>query len=445
MKAKKKKSLRRFLPTYRSFAYFTFAVGLGAILYGAGAAKLFHFLVALPSAFDSEFGNWFPDRFERSGVLRYDPARAQPGYTLYTVASDLTTHLVDMKGREVHKWLVPLDVAVPGSNRSIKTFFGLAVQQSEGGYLYPNGDILLIFEVRMLGHPVMPLVKLDKDSNVIWRTQIGVHHAIKVAGDKIYALTMEGEGTQPRDTRRQEPVRAAPSSADSVTVFDADGKTLSTHSVMDAIANTQDMRLLDEVRSYRGPLEILHTNSIDVLTEQTARFIPGAKPGNVLLLLRTLDMLVVMDLEAEKIVWALRGSWRKPHDAQMLPNGHILLFDNRGDLITKHGPSRVVEIDPRTGGIVWSYDGTDADPLDSADNRGGVQRLANGNTLIDEANAGRILEVTPDQKVVWEFVDRSQAVVRGRRYIASLGLRAHRYDPSYLKFLGADKSPVATH
>jgi hypothetical protein len=160
--------------------------------------------------------------------------------------------------------------------------------------------------------------------------------------------------------------------------------------------------------------------------------------------LRTSDMLVVMDLDADKIVWALRGSWRKQHDAKMLPDGHILLFDNQGDLM-EHGRSRVVEIDPGTGGIVWSYGGTDSDPLDSADNRGGAQRLSNGNTLINEANAGRILEVTPDHKVVWEFVNRHQTIIRGDNYIASLGLNVRRYDPSYVKFLGIDKNHVATH
>ena len=129
--------------------------------------------------------------------------------------------------------------------------------------------------------------------------------------------------------------------------------------------------------------DALHSNSIDVLTEQTAPFIPGAKPGNVLLSLRNLDMLIVMDLDTETIVWTLRGSWRKQHDAKMLSNGHILLFDNEGGLTTG-GRSRVLEINPKTAGIVWSYNGTDDDPLDSGDNRGGAERLTGGNLLINE-------------------------------------------------------------
>jgi hypothetical protein len=33
-----------------------------------------------------------------------------------------------------------------------------------------------------------------------------------------------------------------------------------------------------------------------------------------------------------------------------------------------------------------------------------VQRLANGNTLIAESNAGRGFEVTPHSEVVWEYL-----------------------------------------
>ena len=205
--------------------------------------------------------------------------------------------------------------------------------------------------------------------------------------------------------------------------------------------NTKNMRIFDEAL-VNPSFDPLHLNSLDVLTEQTSRFIPGTKPGNVLLSLRELDMLVVMDLESDTIVWALRGSWRKQHDAKMLPNGHILLFDNQGGLM-KHGQSRVLEIDPNTAGIVWSYDGKEKDPLNSEENRGGAQRLSNGNTLINESNAGRLLEVTPDGSVVWEYVNPLQSEEHGKRIIASFGLTASRYEPSSVPFLGSVKGHEA--
>ncbi len=429
---------------FRSAPLFVFAMGLGfaaAILAGpeSGSAvatgettllQIFNWKTAT--------GNWFPDRFEHSGVLRHDPARTQPGYTLYTVAPDLSVHLIDMNGREVHRWFVPKDEAIP-EVKSLRTLYGLLEPQVEGGYLYPNGDLILVYEVKSLGFPATPLLKLDKDSHIIWRSTIASHHAIEIAGDRIYALTgaMMGELLAMPPTL---PERAITAFAEHVSVLDSRGQTLSSHSIGEAMGNTKDMRILDEV--LLGPvLDTLHSNSLDVLTEQTARFIPGAKPGNVLISLRNLDMLVVMDLDSDTIVWALRGSWRHQHDAKMLANGHILLFDNEGGLM--HGRSRALEIDPNTAGIVWSYDGTENDPLNSADNRGGVQRLPNGNTLINESNAGRLLEVTPDGSIVWEYVNPVQSEERGKKIIASFGLTATRYEPSAVPFLGSEVSHEA--
>jgi hypothetical protein len=54
--------------------------------------------------------------------------------------------------------------------------------------------------------------------------------------------------------------------------------------------------------------------------------------------------------------------------------------------------------------IVWQYAGTAEAPLDSAI-RASQQRLANGNTLITESSGGRILEVTRQGEIVWQFLN----------------------------------------
>jgi hypothetical protein len=52
--------------------------------------------------------------------------------------------------------------------------------------------------------------------------------------------------------------------------------------------------------------------------------------------------------------------------------------------------------------IAWQYRGSEASPLDSVI-RSYATRLANGNTLITESNGGRIVEVTPEGDIAWEF------------------------------------------
>ena len=84
----------------------------------------------------------------------------------------------------------------------------------------------------------------------------------------------------------------------------------------------------------------------------------------------------------------------------MLPNGHILIYDNGNQLKR----TRILELDPLTQKIVWEYV---ADPPTSfySPTRGSSQRLPNGNTFIAESDSGRLFEVTPTGEIVWEFMN----------------------------------------
>lgn len=419
----------------RWVALFVVVFGLGVFYAATNQRQIDGLIASVRLSFQlrhkSASGNWFPARFDRTGVLRHEKGRPQPGYTLYGVAPDLSVHLVDLQGRELHRWSVTRDEVMPGAARQSRTFFGMLESQVEGRHLFPNGDLLMVYEQQAAGEWGGPLIKLDKDSRLLWKADIKSHHALQVAGDRIYVLTQTFVPPSPPPGIVPS-LDGLPYIDDNVTVLDADGRVLGSHSVLHALANTKDMRL-GEMVPFNDRADPLHTNAIDVLTEATARSIPGAKPGNVLLSLKHLDMLAVMDLEQEKFVWSLRGSWRLQHDAKVLPNGHILLFDNEGGL-SKFSKSRALEIDPVTGGIVWSYSGTEAAPL-ASDIRGGVQRLANGDTLIGESTSGRIVEVTPEGEIVWEYVQPVGDVENGQKLVAALGLSVERIDPATLTFL----------
>jgi outer membrane protein assembly factor BamB len=93
--------------------------------------------------------------------------------------------------------------------------------------------------------------------------------------------------------------------------------------------------------------------------------------------------------ESGKTVWEHRiGSL---HDFQVLKNGNILLQDSM---------THLVEIDPKTDKVVWQYDAKK-----SPGNNGkrievhGFQRLDNGDTMLAESGATRIIEVDKNGKV----------------------------------------------
>src|SRR4030042_4377079 len=83
------------------------------------------------------------------------------------------------------------------------------------------------------------------------------------------------------------------------------------------------------------------------------------------------------------------GNVEMPLAVERLPNGNTLIADG-GD----HAGfgSEIVEVDP-VGTIVWNY------------NKGlkfahSARRMAKGNTLITDTTNNRLLEVTPDQRIV---------------------------------------------
>jgi hypothetical protein len=135
---------------------------------------------------------------------------------------------------------------------------------------------------------------------------------------------------------------------------------------------------------------------VQVLRRELAPKFPLFKPGQVLISLRNLDTLAVLDPKRGSVVWAARGPWRRQHDSQFLDNGHLLLFDNLGST----AGSRVLEYDPQTQALPWSYAGENRAPFVSEE--GGMgQRLPNGNTLIVNSQGHNLFEVTRSKEVVW--------------------------------------------
>ncbi len=110
-------------------------------------------------------------------------------------------------------------------------------------------------------------------------------------------------------------------------------------------------------------------------------------------------LLAVIDPVLQKVVWTWgEGELDGPHDPSVLPNGNLLVFDNG----RRRGYSRILEIDPRTGEIVWRFE---ASPPESfwSHVRGSVQALPNGNVLITESTKGHVFEITRAGETVWDF------------------------------------------
>ncbi len=224
-----------------------------------------------------------------------------------------------------------------------------------------------------------------------------------------------------------------------------------------------------------GQYDWLHINSMSVLGPNRwydagdERF----HPDNIIWDSREANILAIISKETGKIVWKIGpdftvtpelrriGQIIGQHHVHMIPQGlpgagNILIFDNGGwagygipSRTSKDGTktdlrdySRVIELDPVTLEVVWQFDGSVFGGMNTLTARtkfysqliSCAQRLPNGNTFICEGSCCRLLEVTPDKEVVWEYY--APFDFDGARIY-----RAYRYPYSYVPQL---EEPIET-
>ncbi|MCK4409224.1 MAG: aryl-sulfate sulfotransferase, partial [Candidatus Eisenbacteria sp.] len=293
---------------------------------------------------------------EATGVVRHDASAAHAGYTLFTYARGPEAVLINMDGSVQHVW-----------SRVGSSYWARA-------HLYPNGDLLII-----TSDPYR-LMKIDRNSNVLWIYEKPAHHDFDVMEDgSIWVLVREAT------TRAH--IHGGTWLLDDVLFrLDPAGRELERVSLLEAFERTEIYR--DWITEGELPegTDILHTNSVEV--QEGGR--------RALVSIRSLGAIAMIELNTARVEWVVRGPWRMQHEAQLV-DGNLLVFDNLG----LGDQSRVIEVELETSAIIWFY----TEPGFFSRGAGAQQRLANGNILISESESGRIVEVTPAGDVVWEFVN----------------------------------------
>ena len=144
-------------------------------------------------------GFWQPERTEQSGVTAYDPARAVNGYTLYTSGEGQRAVLVSMTGEILHEWQLPFS-AIWDDTASVKDPRPDSMIHYREAYLYPNGDLLAIYEAVGDTPWGYGLAKMDKDSRLIWKYLAGAHHDLGVATRRQHLRPYSRDSATPSST-----------------------------------------------------------------------------------------------------------------------------------------------------------------------------------------------------------------------------------------------------
>lgn len=337
------------------------------------------------------------DSSQAVGVVHHDPNASQPGLNLFTNAHGCSAQLVSAAGAVLRSW-----------SHEPCQMWGNTILLADGGLLVVHQSPRLDrvpkrrreeFE----GTPaseLRDLLRFDATGQLLWERRAPVHHDVELTPDGRIATLTYAHRLVP-DIHPQAPVKDH-----AVAIFDTDGSLLDQLWLLDLLRTAPKPFALKPIEAHWSrpegidEVDLIHANSIEWM-RWTGLFDSGPLygPSHFVMSLRNQDTVLIADWKTRRVLWTWgQGQISGPHDATLLRNGNVLVFDNG----LGRGWSRVVEVDPRTDELVWEYRAPEGETFFSA-TRGAAQRLANGNTLITDSERGRVFEVTPSGEVVWDF------------------------------------------
>ncbi len=368
-----------------------------------------------------------------TGVTVYHPDRCYNGYTLVHgrgpwdpvrgISAEQVDrwHLIDMEGQVVHEFY-----GNPATQRGSQLFERVA-----NGHYISNGN---------------SIIEQDWDGNIVWSLSsdfrvdarpTGFHHDIQKTSEHTYLAMVADRVDAPQVSR-------VTLKDDHIMEITSEGEIVwewwGHHHLEEFGFSDRAKQIIFETGGGQQPGQVgdwLHLNTLHTLPDNPlydqgdTRF----KPGNILSCSRNGNQIFIIEKSTGNIVWKwgyldqmetmwLNGTERQnqylvgPHDPKMLHNGNILIYDNGGG--TGYPPinrfyTRLVEINPVSGEVVWEYAaGPQASKFLSIVT-GGVQRLPNGNTLSLDTDKGRIFEVTWEGEIVWEYINPRGGFYRTQR------------------------------
>jgi outer membrane protein assembly factor BamB len=293
------------------------------------------------------------------------PGRFEPGYILYSPYAGDGFYLVQREGAIVHRWQ---------TGRYTKI-----AELLEGGRLLYAQMRIGVFEVDWA------------NTEVLW-AYLGRQHHDFCREPSGHTLVLQHELTF-----NAEVWHGAIDHNDAIVEVDERGEV-----VWEWHAD-QHCRELSELAGIKFPRECqvsdwAHTNTVEALPDTPlGRRDERFRAGNILFSSRNIHTIGAIDRPSGEVIWAFgRGELDGQHMPTMLPDGHLMVFDNG----TGRGFSRVIELDPESDHIVWEFR---LPEYAFARALSGQELLANGNILICAGNPGVIMEVTRAGEVVWEL------------------------------------------
>lgn len=316
----------------------------------------------------------------RSKPLIYLSNSAPKGYRVMQGVFDFKDYLhgaimLDPQGKVVHEWHFNTE--------------GIAWEHNNDPNIFPHG-----FEIGRDGSVITAydagksLTKYDYCSNVVWRLQGYYHHCITFDGPDAVWVNF---GTDVDNLQARK-------------IDYNTGKIIKSIKYIDIMKANPDIDILgsmqeDSAIGSKWYPDNWHPNDIDPLPQSLARHYPKFKAGDLLVSMRTPNLVFVVDPDTLKVKWWIQGLTRRQHDPDWNNRGTITIYNNN---MHRHF-SNIVEIDPSTNEYKIVVPGQKYSFYSWW--RGKHQPLPNGGYLITVPDTGRVFEVNANGEVTFDFLN----------------------------------------
>lgn len=350
-----------------------------------------------------------PRVYDRTGARQIEPEEMQHGLTLVTSMWEggdgwkPEVRLIDRSGTPVHTWRLDPRALFPDS-----------LDQRRIGRRYIHGSHLRMDGSLLVNFGQVGTVEVDACGRLQWRLAARSHHSIEQAEDGTFWIP--GSSKTPRSTTPSHPEGFpglnAPVYHESILHVSADGVILDRLNVLDVLYANDLERYIPEAfqpqAKDKGPQtkDITHMNDVEPLGTSLADEYPLFEAGDLLISLRNLDLVLVVDPQTRTVKWHADDPFLMQHDPDYVGNGWIGVFDNASDFTSRGsmlGGSRIVALQPHTDSVEVRFPTAQSDPFYTAA-QGKWQQLRDGNMLLTESRAGRVVEVSPEGRTVWEWI-----------------------------------------
>lgn len=301
--------------------------------------------------------------------------------------------LLDSEAEVMNTWQISQDDVEWAERRDTNIF-------PHGVEISPDGSIVTAYDGGST------LTKYDYCGNVVWRIEGEFHHSIAFEnGNAIWTW------------RRKSLVKVSYETGEVL-------KEISLWDVMDANEDIDIFGILQNVTREGSPWldvagGIWHANDIDPLPQKLVHLYPGFRAGDLLVSMRSPNLIFVLDQETLKVKWWRQGLVRRQHDPDWNEVGTITIFNNN----MHRGYSSIVEINPSTYEHRTIVEGGDYNFYTWW--RGKHQVTGEGTVLITSSDQGRAFEVNEQGDIVFEFLnqysdDHEHMVISEARFLPEI-------------------------